>query len=103
MVFVFNNFLAMTTSLFASSRFAGIVLHGFSSPGGDLRSGMAPTNARRFLTHDKSVGFKGGVPVNFVSVEGKVPSPAGGHEVAEGDRVAVSGLLPGSNVGLPTI
>jgi hypothetical protein len=51
------------------------------------------------------VGFKGGgAPVNFVSVKGKVPSPAGGHEVVvKGDGAAVSGLLSGSNVGLPAI
>ncbi len=50
------------------------------------------------------VGFKGGAPVNFVSVEGKVLSPAGGHEVVvEGDGAAVSGLLSGSDVGLPAI
>jgi len=50
------------------------------------------------------VGFKGGAHVNFVSVKGKVPSPAGGHEVVvKGDGAAVSELLSGSDVGLPTI
>jgi hypothetical protein len=42
MVFVFNNFLAMTTNLFASSRFAGIVLNVFPSSGGDLRFDVVP-------------------------------------------------------------
>ena len=42
MVFVSNNFLAMTTNLFTSSGFAGIVLIGCSSSGGDLRSAVVP-------------------------------------------------------------
>jgi len=51
MVFVFNNYLAMTTNLFASFGFAEIVLNGCSSSGGDLRSAVATSNARHFLTH----------------------------------------------------
>ena len=90
--------------MFASSGFAGIVLNGCSSSGGDLQSAMAPSNAWRFLTLDKSVGFKGGAPVNFVSIEGKVSLPAGGHEVVvESNGAAVSGLLSGSDIGLLTI
>ncbi len=124
MVFELNNFLAMTTNLFASSRFAGIVLNGCSSSGGDLRSAVATSNARRFLTHDKSVAKTtlvefDVVPVAVVEggnvaaviggkvmavVSGNVPSQAWGHEVVvEGDGAAVSGLLSGSNVGLPAI
>ena len=139
MVFVFNNFLTMTSNLFTSSGFAGIVLNGFPSSGGDLQSAVAPFNVRRFLTHNKSVakstlvefdvvpvgvvvggnvaaviggkvmavmggnvsgwsvvhvGFKGGAPINFVSIEGKVPLQAGGHEiVVKGNGVTVSVLL----------
>ena len=81
MFFFLSNFLAVSTNLFASSGFAGIALNGCSSSGGDLRSAVAPSNAWRFLTHNKSEGFKGGLPVNFVGVEGKVLSPARGHKV----------------------
>ena len=42
MVFVSNNYLAMTNNLFASSGFAGIVLNGCSSSGGDLWSAVVP-------------------------------------------------------------
>ena len=89
-----------------------------------MRSAVATSNARRFLTHNKSVAnftlvefdvvpvavvVSGNVAAVIVDkvmavMGGNVPLQAWGHEVVvEGDGAAVSGLLSGSGVGLPKI
>jgi hypothetical protein len=89
-----------------------------------MRSAVATSNARRFLTHNKSVAnftlvefdvvpvavvVSGNVAAVIVDkvmavMGGNVPSQAWGHEVVvKGDGAAVSGLLSGSGVGLPKI
>ena len=74
MVFVFNNFLAMATNLFAGSGFAGIVLNVFPSSGGDLRFSVVP---------------------DAVVVGGNVAAVIGGKVLAIMGDVNVSGGLVG--------
>jgi len=82
-----NNFDGFCPNLFASSGFDGIVLNGCSSSAGDLRSAVAPSNARRFLTHVKSVAKTTLVEFDMVPVTvvvgDNVATVIGGKVVAE--------------------